>query len=429
MEKTVQAKEKKRFRFPLYVAKKIGLPQWRYWLIRLVGVVLAFLLAGIICNILKPGTFGLFYAQLIEGCFDFSDISSVIDFLVLFSLLMLISLALVPAFKMKFWNIGAEGQILIACLVSGGIAKFAPKSLSNTTILIICAVCSILAGIVWSVIPAIFKALFNTNETLFTLMMNYIATVLGLWAMDVWIKSQSGSFGTLKQGIFTEIFDNSGTLVVLFALVIFVLIFFYMKKSIHGYELSVVGESVNTARYVGINVKKVIIRTMIFTGAIMGFIGFLIVCSINQTFNPHIVGGKGFTGVLIAWLGHFDPAEIAIFSFLSAFMEAGTNHASGNPAINMSSYQFTNICTGVFFFVIIACEFFSNYQIKRHHDKQFDLYFDQYKDQKKVSINSESNKFKRFCLKALFYISYPVEWIIKNIEFKKLQEKKTEEAL
>ena len=429
MEKTVQAKEKKRFRFPLYVAKKIGLPQWRYWLIRLVGVVLAFLLAGIICNILKPGTFGLFYAQLIEGCFDFSDLSSVIDFLVLFSLLMLISLALVPAFKMKFWNIGAEGQILIACLVSGGIAKFAPKSLSNTTILIICAVCSILAGIVWSDIPAIFKALFNTNETLFTLMMNYIATVLGLWAMDVWIKSQSGSFGTLKQGIFTEIFDNSGTLVVLFALVIFVLIFFYMKKSIHGYELSVVGESVNTARYVGINVKKVIIRTMIFTGAIMGFIGFLIVCSINQTFNPHIVGGKGFTGVLIAWLGHFDPAEIAIFSFLSAFMEAGTNHASGNPAINMSSYQFTNICTGVFFFVIIACEFFSNYQIKRHHDKQFDLYFDQYKDQKKVSINSESNKFKRFCLKALFYISYPVEWIIKNIEFKKLQEKKTEEAL
>ena len=429
MEKTVQAKEKKRFRFPLYVAKKIGLPQWRYWLIRLVGVVLAFLLAGIICNILKPGTFGLFYAQLIEGCFDFSDISSVIDFLVLFSLLMLISLALVPAFKMKFWNIGAEGQILIACLVSGGIAKFAHKSLSNTTILIICAVCSILAGIVWSDIPAIFKALFNTNETLFTLMMNYIATVLGLWAMDVWIKSQSGSFGTLKQGIFTEIFDNSGTLVVLFALVIFVLIFFYMKKSIHGYELSVVGESVNTARYVGINVKKVIIRTMIFTGAIMGFIGFLIVCSINQTFNPHIVGGKGFTGVLIAWLGHFDPAEIAIFSFLSAFMEAGTNHASGNPAINMSSYQFTNICTGVFFFVIIACEFFSNYQIKRHHDKQFDLYFDQYKDQKKVSINSESNKFKRFCLKALFYISYPVEWIIKNIEFKKLQEKKTEEAL
>ena len=353
MEKTVQAKEKKRFRFPLYVAKKIGLPQWRYWLIRLVGVILAFLLAGVICNILKPGTFGLFYAQLIEGCFDFSDLSSVIDFLVLFSLLMLISLALVPAFKMKFWNIGAEGQILIACLVSGGIAKFAHKSLSNTTILIICAVCSILAGIVWSVIPAIFKALFNTNETLFTLMMNYIATVLGLWAMDVWIKSQSGSFGTLKQGIFTEIFDNSGTLVVLFALVIFVLIFFYMKKSIHGYELSVVGESVNTARYVGINVKKVIIRTMIFTGAIMGFIGFLIVCSINQTFNPHIVGGKGFTGVLIAWLGHFDPAEIAIFSFLSAFMEAGTNHASGNPAINMSSYQFTNICTGVFFFVII----------------------------------------------------------------------------
>lgn len=423
----VTNKEKKRIRFPLYVTKKLGLAPWKYWVIRVVGVIFAFLLAGIMCTILKPGTFGIFYAELIRGCFDFSDMSSVIDFLILFSLLLLISLALVPAFKMKFWNIGAEGQILIACLVSGGIAKFAPKSMDNTTILIICAVCSILAGMVWSVIPAIFKAFFNTNETLFTLMMNYIATVLGLWAIDVWVKNQSGAFGILKQGIFTEILDNTGTLVIVFAALIFTFIFFYMRKSIHGYEISVVGESVNTARYVGINVKKVIIRTMIFTGAIMGFIGFLIVCAINQTFNPQIVGGKGFTGVLIAWLGHFDPAEIALFSFLAAIMEQGTSVASSNPAIKMSSSQFTNICTGVFFFVIIACEFFSNYEIKRHHDKEFDEYFAEYKKRKIESIDSQPNKFKQFCERALFYVSYPFVWLIENNKFKKANNEKTEE--
>ena len=419
MEKALVVREKKKFRFPFYVTKKIGLPQWRYWLIRLGGVIVAFLLAGLICTILKPGTFGIFFVELFKGCFDFSDISSIIDFLVLFSLLLLISLALVPAFKMKFWNIGAEGQILIACLVSGGIAKFAPSDWPNILILIVCAVCSMLAGIVWSVIPAIFKAFFNTNETLFTLMMNYIATVLGAWAIDVWVKNQSGAFGILNQGIFSEILDNSGTLVVVFAALIFTLLFFYMKKSIHGYELSVVGESVNTARYVGINVKKVIIRTMIFTGALMGFIGFLIVCSINQTFNPNIVGGKGFTGVLIAWLGHFEPGQIALFSFLAAIMERGTSVASSNPAIKMSSSQFTNICTGVFFFVIIACEFFSNYQIKRHHDKEFDSFFLDYKAKKKESINSNENVLKRFFLKVAFYISYPVVWIVKNNEFKK----------
>ena len=427
MEKVLVVREKKKYKFPFYVTKRLGMQSWKYWLIRAGGVIVAFLLAGIICTILKPGTFGIFYAELFRGCFDFSDISSVIDFFVLFSLLLLVSLALVPAFKMKFWNIGAEGQILIACLVSGGIAKFAPSSLDNFTILIICCVCSILVGVVWSVIPAIFKALFNTNETLFTLMMNYIATVLGAWAIDVWVKNQSGAFGVLKQGVFSEILGNTGTLVIVFAALIFTFIFFYMKKSIHGYEITVVGESVNTARYVGINVKKVIIRTMIFTGALMGFIGFLIVCAINQTFNPSIVGGKGFTGVLIAWLGHFDPAEIALFSFLAAVLEQGTSVASSNSAIHMSSSQFTNICTGVFFFVIIACEFFSNYEIKRHHDKEFDELFNNYKKLKKETIDSEPNKFKRFIIRACFYITYPFNWLILNYKFKKQQ--KTEAAL
>ena len=412
-------KEKKKYKFPFYVTKKLGLAPWKYWLIRVGGILLAFLLAGVVCTILKPGTFGLFYSELFRGCFDFSDISTVIDLLVLFSLLLLIALALTPAFKMKFWNIGAEGQILIACLVSAGIAKFAPNTLPNFVILIMCCVGSIVAGIVWSVIPAIFKAFFNTNETLFTLMMNYIATVLGGLAVSIWIKSGSMSFGLLKQGIFPEILDNSGTLVIVFAALVFIYMFFYIKKSIHGYEMSVIGESVNTARYVGINVKKVIIRTMIMTGALMGFIGFLVVCAINQTFNDSIVGGKGFTGVLIAWLGHFEPVEIALFSFLAAVIEQGTTTAAS--AVNMSSFQFSSICTGIFFFVIIACEFFSNYQIKMHGDVGFEEYFNEFKESKKVLIKEEPNKFKKFWKWVFYGLMYPINWITCYINFKKLQ--------
>ena len=372
-----KGREKKLHKFPLYVTKKQGLASWKYWLIRAGGILLAFLLAGIVCAILKPGTFGTFYSELVRGCFDFSDISSIIDLLVLFSLLMLISLALTPAFKMKFWNIGAEGQILVACLTSAGIAKFASSDLPNFVILIMCFFGAVFAGIIWSVIPAIFKAFFNTNETLFTLMMNYIATIMSAMFVSIWIKNGSMSFGLLRQGIFPEILDNTGTLVIIIALLVFVYMFFYINKSIHGYEMSVVGESVKTARYVGINVRRVMIRTMIFTGSIMGLIGFLIVCAINQTFNDSIVGGKGFTGVLIAWLGHFDPLQIALFSFLTAIIEQGTKTAAS--AVNMSSFQFSNICTGIFFFVIIACEFFSNYQIKMHHDKEFDKYFEEQK--------------------------------------------------
>ena len=412
-----KAKTNKVHRFPLYVTRKLGISKWRYWLIRVGGILLAFLLAGLTCAALKPGSFGTFYSELIRGCFDFSDISTIIDLLVLFSLLMLIALALTPAFKMKFWNIGAEGQILMACLVSAGIARFASRDLPNFVILIMCCFGSVLAGMIWSVIPAIFKAFFNTNETLFTLMMNYIATVMAGLFISLWVKNGSMAFGLLTQGIFPEILDNSGTLVILFALLAFIFLFFYIKKSIHGYEMSVVGESANTARYVGINIRRVTIRTMLFAGSIMGFIGFLIVCAINQTFNDSIVGGKGFTGVLIAWLGHFDPLEIALFSFLSAVMEQGTTTAAS--AVSMSSFQFSNICTGIFFFVIIGCEFFSNYQIKRHHDKEFDEYFNKIKEDKINAIKSEKNKFKRICLWFVLYVKYPFMWLAQKNKFEK----------
>lgn len=422
----VARKEKKSLRFPLYVAKRTDLAKWKYWVIRAFGIIIAFLLAGLVCNCLRPKSFGTFFTELARGCFDFTDISTIIDLLVLFSLLMLIALALVPAFKMKFWNIGAEGQILIGCMVSAGVAKFAPSDLPNVVILILAAFAAMIGGMIWSVIPAIFKALFNTNETLFTLMMNYIATLLGSFAISLWIKGGSHSFGTLKQGYFSEILGNSGTLTIVFALLVFILMFFYIKKSIHGYELTVVGESINTARYVGINVKKVIIRTMIFTGAIMGFIGFLIVCAINQTFNENIVGGKGFTGVLIAWLGHFEPGEIAVFAFLSAVMEQGTTTAA--TKVNMSSFQFSAICTGIFFFVIIGCEFFSNYQIKYHHSKEFSDYYVPRRDTRMESARSKKNKFVKFWAIAYVYISYPIYWLIDAITFKVNQMKMSKEG-
>ena len=362
------SKYKKSFTFPLYIVKKSGLSKKKYWLIRAGGILLAFLVAGITCTILKPGSFGTFYSEMIRGCFDFSDFSSVIDLLVTFSILLLIAISLTPAFKMRFWNIGAEGQILVGCLASAAIARFAPRTWPNIIILFFCLICSMLFSAIWSVIPAIFKAFFNTNETLFTLMLNYIATILSALAISIWIKNGSQSFGVLSQGIFPDIFDNSGTLVIVVAAIIFVGMYFYIKKGKHGYEVSVVGESVETAKYIGINVKKVIIRTMITTGALCGVIGFMIVCGVHQSFNETIVGGKGFTGVLIAWLGHFDPFEIMLFSFLSAVFEQGTTTAAS--AINMSSKQFSSICTGMFFFIIIACEFFSNYEIRIHHKEK-----------------------------------------------------------
>lgn len=355
----------RKHQFPIYVTRRMGLSKKIYWAIRVGGILLAFLVAGIACTILSPGSFGTFYAELVRGCFDFGDISSVIDLLVTFSILLLIAIILTPAFKMKFWNIGAEGQVLIGCLAAAGIARFCPRGLPNIIILLFALLGAMAASTVWALIPTLFKAFFKTNETLFTLMMNYVATIASSMAISIWIKSGSQSFGVLRQGTFPYILGNSGTLVVIFGVLIFLAMMVYIDYGKHGYEIAVLGESVDTARYIGINVKKVTIRTMIVCGALFGVVGFFLVCGVHQSFSPTLVGGKGFTGVLIAWLGHFDPWEIALFAFLSAVMERGTITAA--TAVNISATQFSAICTGVFFFIIIACEFFSSYQLRIHH--------------------------------------------------------------
>ena len=361
-------KSAKRLSLPFYIVRRQNFSKRNYWLLRIGGVLLAFLVAGIVCTILKPGSFGTFFIELGRGTFDFTDISTIVDLLVRFSILLLISLALTPAFRMKLWNIGAEGQVLIGCLAAAGIAKFSPSTLPNIVIILLCLVGAIGASVVWCLIPAFFKAMFNTNETLFTLMLNYVAMIAVTMSISLWIKSGSMSFGVLSQGTFPRILGSTGFLVIPFAVALFIGMYFYLNKSKHGYEISVLGESANTARYVGINPKKVTIRTMALCGVLFGVIAFFIVCGVSRSLSESIVGGKGFTGVLVAWLGHFQPFEIALFAFLSAIMEQGTSTAAS--AVNISATQFSAICTGAFFFIIIACEFFSNYRIRVHHQKK-----------------------------------------------------------
>ncbi len=161
---------------------------------------------------------------------------------------------------MRFWNIGAEGQALVGCIASAAIMiNFADKFPNNIVMLVVMAAASILAGIIWGLIPAIFKAYFNTNETLFTLMMNYVAIQLIEYFLKIADKSGSNVVGPdlLTHGWFPKLFGTNYLLNILIVAVLTVVLYIYLKYSKHGYEISVVGESENTARYIGINVKKV----------------------------------------------------------------------------------------------------------------------------------------------------------------------------
>ena len=399
-----------RFNLPFHVVKRLDTPKKQYWAIKIAGFLVALLLTGIICTILRPGTFVTFYQQMVLGCFDPSDIETFFELLETIAILLLITFALAPVFKMKFWNIGAEGQVLVGCLATAGLTKFLPASLGNTTIILICLLASIAAGIIWALIPALFKAFFNTNETLFTLMMNYVAMGLIALCINIWVPSGSQVFGRLTNGSLPNLFGMKYILNIIITAVVVTLMVIYLKKTKHGYELSVVGESVNTARYVGINVRKVIIRTMILSGALCGLAGFILVAGHHHTLSTSLAGGKGFTGVLIAWLGGFKPGQMILYATLVGIFDCGSRHAAST--IGMSTSQFSAIVTGIFFLVVIASEFFVNYQIKlkvkdeaalekkNHHALEAPSYETEAKEEKAEEPLAEVKEEKVEALKA-----------------------------
>ena len=333
-----------------------------YWFSKLISVVIALLICALITNAMAPGSFGDFFKFLGLGTF-----SSSLQTLRVFqdtAILLLIALALTPAFKMKFWNIGAEGQVLIGALGATIAMKFLAGTMPNALLIFVCLALSVLFSIIWAVIPAIFKAFFNTNETLFTLMMNYLASGLVASFVFVWVPNGSAVLGVINpnthDGWLPKLFGQDYLINIITVVIITVLIFVYLKYSKHGYELTVVGESQNTARYVGINVKKTIIRTLILSGAVCGLVGFLLVNGTSHTLNADLVSGRGFTGILVAWLGHFNPFEMIFTAFLVAFVTLGGSYAGD---IFRFGTAYSKVLIGIFFFVFIASEFFLRYKM------------------------------------------------------------------
>ena len=278
------------------------------------------------------------------------------------AILLLISLAVVPAFKMKYWNIGADGQTLVGCLASAIAVYYWHESLPNWALLIVMLLFGVTAGMIWAVIPALFKAKWNTNETLFTLMMNYIAIQLVKFVLLEWFPSGQNDFSKFYRKFGNlPILGNKYVLILIFAGILTTLMALYLSKTKHGFEVSLVGESVNTSKYVGINVKKVILRTMLLSGAICGFAGFLLVAAKDHNISTEMVGGRGFTAIIVVWLAKFNPVYMILTALLVAFLSRGTQQISSTTGITDSSLS--NIITALVFFFVIGCEFFVTYKV------------------------------------------------------------------
>ena len=346
-----------------HIAKRDALPWYQATLIRGCAILLALVVCALVTMLMTGENPFSIYATIFKGAFGTAR-KTWVTFQNL-AVLLGISLAVTPAFKMRFWNIGAEGQVLIGCLATAACMICLGDKIPNALLILISLLAALVAGGIWGLLPAFFKAKWNTNETLFTLMMNYIATQLSAFFIIVWeVPKGAGKIGIINQnseaGWLPVIGGQKYLLIILVVAILTVLMYIYLNYSKHGYEIAVVGESHRTASYAGIKVERVIIRTMLLSGAVCGLMGFLLTAGTDHTLTTTIVGGRGFTAVMVSWMAKFNPIVMIFTSLLLVVLGRGASEISSTFSLNQS---FSDILTGIILFFIIGSEFFITYQV------------------------------------------------------------------
>ena len=347
-----------------HLSKRKELPWYGAWGIRLAAIAIALVVCGFVTTAMTGENPVAIYETMWAGAFGTNRrLWNTLQYL---ALLLCVSLAVTPAFRMKFWNVGGEGQILVGGLATAACMILLGDKVPNYILIPIMLACALVAGGVWGAIPAFFKAKWNTNETLFTLMMNYIATQLVAYFIIIWeVPKGAGKIGIINQdsqaGWLPTIGNQKYLLAILVVAVMTGLMYIYLNYSKQGYEIAVVGESRRTASYAGIKVDRVIIRTMALSGALCGLIGLLLTSSTDHTMTTTIVDGRGFTAVMVSWMAKFNPIIMIFVSLLLVVLNRGAGEISTAFGLNRS---FADILTGIILFFIIGCEFFINYKVQ-----------------------------------------------------------------
>ena len=356
----------------IHISRRGEIKRIKAWAIRGIAIILALIMSSAVTALTTHLNPLAVFSAMFQGAFGTPR--KVWMLLQNLAILLCVALAVTPAFKMRCWNLGGEGQVLIGGLATTACMILLADKFPNWLVIICMVVSAILAGAIWAAIPAVFKAKFNTNETLFTLMMNYVATQLVAYFVIKWeVPKGAGKIGIINAdsniGWLPVVGGQKYLLNIIIVALITILMYFYLARTKHGYEIAVVGESERTARYIGIKVEKVIVRTMFLSGAICGIAGLLLVGGTDHTITTTIAGGRGFTAVMVSWLAKFNPLMMTLTSFLLVFLDRGAGEISTNFGLNKS---FSDILTGIILFFIIGSEFFINYKISFRRSKKED---------------------------------------------------------
>lgn len=324
---------------------------------RLLAVLLSLVAGGLFILALGQNPLAV-YATILKGAFRSKmAIQATVKYTVP---LCICALGVTLAFKMRFWNIGGEGQLIMGGVFASFFALFC-TGWNHWLLLAAMFAAGAVGGGLWGLLPAVFKSRWNTNETLFTLMLNYIALYLVSYLQaGPWRDQAANGFNKIAR------FDKNASLdkvlgvhfgwLLMLALV--ALVWLYLKKTKQGYEITVVGESQDTARYAGIRVKRVVLRTMFLSSAIAGLAGVCQVSGSDMTLSMGVAGGVGFTAIIVAWLCQLNPGMILVVSFLFSVLEKGSGVVQSEFGLSADS---ADVLQGVILFFILASEFFVRY--------------------------------------------------------------------
>lgn len=340
------------------ISKRTELSNNKIFMLRIFSVLLAIVAGGIFIALIGHNPFSV-YKTIVSGAFRSSlNFQGMVKIMIP---LLITSLGVTLAFKMQFWNIGGEGQIIMGAVFASYFALY-HSYLPHWLLIIIMFIAGIIGGGLWGLIPTVFKCKFGTNETLFTLMLNYIALyVITLLRDGPWKDPASSGFPKIARFTANAQLDKVLGIQMgwIIALVLVVLVFIYLNYTKKGYEISVVGESKATATYAGINVNKVTLFTMFLSGAVCGLAGVVQAAGSDMTLAESVAGGVGFTAIIVSWLAQLNAFGIMIVSFLFSVLEKGSSVMKSTYGI--STYS-ADVLQGIILFFVLGCEFFVRYK-------------------------------------------------------------------
>jgi len=344
------------------IAKKDELPKWKSLLVRTASILSGITLACLMIALLGYDPFATLSALILGS---FGSQNALANTITIAIPLAITSLGLAIAFRMKFWNIGGEGQIIMGCVAATYISHNMPENTPGLLLLLMMALAGFLGGAIWALIPGIFRVYSRTNETLFTLMMNYIAfSIVQYLHFVLWRDPSSQGFPKIKsiqlQAHLPAVFGvHIGWII---ALILMVFVFLLIRKTKIGYEIRVVGESEPTANYAGMNVKKVMLTGVALSGGIVGLAGMIKLAGSVYTLSPAITGNAGFTAIIVAWLSGLSAPVIMIVSVLIAALEQGSQVIQIKLHVPSAV---ASIIQGLILMSALGGEFFLRYRIVR----------------------------------------------------------------